>query len=140
MIINRQPEPITHEIDVALNRLGRDLELGRDLLAVREMAGLQGCMKSHHSLQRGPRKIFIIFYHRTVDVLPPVLGSRHEKLQDPLSTPPFARHSILGPARSHRTWPANPARPASFPGGCFPHPASSAKGVRIQRGQARLKW
>src|SRR2546423_130394 len=87
---------------------------------------------------RRPRKIFIIFYHGTVDVLPPVLGSRHEKIQNSLRPPPSPRRSLLGPARSDRARPAHPARLASFPGGCFPRPAPSTKGVRIYRRETRL--
>src|SRR2546423_10354721 len=87
---------------------------------------------------RQPKNILKIFYHGTVDVLPPVLGSRHEKIQNSLSAPPSARRSLLGPARSDRARPAHPARLASFPGGCFPRPAPSTKGVRIYRRETPL--
>src|SRR4051812_35721791 len=47
MIVDRQAEPVAHEIDIALNRLGRDLELSRDLLAVRKLPCLQGAVEPH---------------------------------------------------------------------------------------------
>jgi len=37
IVTDRQAEPVAHEVDVALNGLGRDLEFRRDLLAVRKV-------------------------------------------------------------------------------------------------------
>jgi hypothetical protein len=56
MIIDRQPEAVTHEIDVALDRLGRNFQLGPNLLTVWKLLRLQGRMETHHPLQRRPRK------------------------------------------------------------------------------------
>src|SRR5881398_1706572 len=97
-------------------------------------------MEPHHSLQRRPGKIFIIFYHGTVDVLPPVLGLRHEKIQNSLSAPPSSRCSLFSPARSNRTRAPHSAGTASFPGGCSPAAAAPAEGVRIYRGSAFLNF
>src|SRR5205085_7253917 len=43
---------------------------------------------------RRPENILEIFYHGTVDVLPPVLESRHEKIQNSLSATPSPRRSV----------------------------------------------
>jgi hypothetical protein len=82
--------------------------------------------------------ILKIFYHGTVDVLPPVLGSRHEKIQNSLSASQFARRPVLRSARSNRARAPHSSRAASFLGGCYPPPASPAKGVRLRCREAGL--
>jgi hypothetical protein len=56
MVVDRQSQAITHEIDVALDRLGGDFQLRADFLAVGKAAGLQRRVQPHHSLKRRPRK------------------------------------------------------------------------------------
>src|SRR5436190_19893666 len=115
-------------------------------------------MQAHHALERRPRKTAIsflllprgygrggteiilkFFYHWTVHVLPPVLGLRHEKIQNSLSAPQSARCSLLRPARSNGARPSHPARPASLLI-CRRRPAAAdaAKGVRFHHRQEGL--
>src|ERR1700694_4630514 len=52
IVTDRQTKPITHEVDVTLNRFWRNLEFRRDLLAVWKVVRLKRGVQPHHSLQR----------------------------------------------------------------------------------------
>jgi hypothetical protein len=82
--------------------------------------------------------IFKIFYHGTVYVLPPVLGSRHEKIQSSLSASQFAGCPLLRPPGSNRARTPHSSGAASFPGGCYPSAAPPTKGVRVHCREAGL--
>jgi len=48
-------QPVAHELDVAMNRLGGDFDFARERGGVGEFAGLKRLMNAQHSLQRRTR-------------------------------------------------------------------------------------
>ncbi len=52
---NRQVQPVAHELDVAMDGLGGNLDLARELAGVGKAAGLQRLMNAQHPLQRRSR-------------------------------------------------------------------------------------
>lgn len=57
VVFNRQPEPVAHEIDIALDRLGGHFQFVGEFAAVWEIAGDQPLVQPHHPLQRGTREL-----------------------------------------------------------------------------------
>ena len=53
VVFDGQPEPVAHEVDVALDGLGRNLQFVGQLPAVGEIAGDELVVQPHHALQRG---------------------------------------------------------------------------------------
>ncbi len=58
IILDRQPELIAHELDVALDRLLRDLQLAGELATVGKFPRLQLCVQLHHARERRTGKLF----------------------------------------------------------------------------------
>ena len=52
---NRKPKPVAHEINVALDRLHRHLDLGRKLVPVWALPGLDDGKDLLHAIQGRPR-------------------------------------------------------------------------------------
>ena len=52
VVLQRQPEPVAHELDVAMNRFGANLQLERQRRCVRIIARLDSLMDPQHALQR----------------------------------------------------------------------------------------
>ena len=57
VVLDRQTQPVAHEIDIALDGLGRDLDLLRDLAAIRKRIRAQLRVNAHHPLERRTGKL-----------------------------------------------------------------------------------
>ncbi len=57
VVLDRQPELVAHELDVALDRLRRNLQLVRQLAAIWKLSRLQLGVQLHHARQRRPGKL-----------------------------------------------------------------------------------
>ena len=52
---NRQIQPVTHELNVAMDGLGGNFDFARELAGIGKSAGLQRLMNAQHPLQRRAR-------------------------------------------------------------------------------------